>query len=173
MQSKITKDKILTQNSQELRRNMTKEEKHLWYDFLKKLPITVNRQKVFGKYIVDFYIHSARLVIELDGSQHETRTHKSRDNERDDYFASLGIAVLRYPNSSVNNAFPWVCQDILNHLGIDCKSLYVPQLEPSPGGRCHTNKVSMTDEGEFKGEGTTSSDVFKQAFIRHLPQGEG
>ena len=70
MQSKITQDKILTQNSQELRRNMTKEEKHLWYDFLKKLPITVNRQRKMGSYIADFYIAKCKLVIELDGSQH-------------------------------------------------------------------------------------------------------
>ena len=53
-----------------LRRNMTKEERHLWYDFLKQLPITVHRQKVIGQYIVEFYIAEAKLVIELDGSQH-------------------------------------------------------------------------------------------------------
>ena len=60
----------LTNLSQNLRKNMTKEEKHLWYDFLKNLPITVNRQKVIGNYIVDFYCAKANIAIELDGSQH-------------------------------------------------------------------------------------------------------
>ena len=62
----------LTKRSQHLRSNMTKEEKHLWYDFLKRIPYTVNRQKVFGRYIVDFFIAEAKIVIELDGSQHYT-----------------------------------------------------------------------------------------------------
>ena len=44
----------LLENSQNLRKNMTPEEKHLWYDFLKLLPVTVNRQKMIGNYIVDF-----------------------------------------------------------------------------------------------------------------------
>ena len=58
----------LTHIAQNLRKNMTKEERHLWYDFLKKLPITIQRQKVIGQYIVDFYCASAKLVIEIDGS---------------------------------------------------------------------------------------------------------
>ncbi len=45
----------LTKYSQKLRRNMTKEERHLWYDFLKTLPFTIQRQKTFGNYILDFY----------------------------------------------------------------------------------------------------------------------
>ena len=65
----------LVANAQKLRKNMTPEEKHLWYDFLKKLPVTVNRQKNIGNYIVDFYIPSARLVIELDGIQQIGRAH--------------------------------------------------------------------------------------------------
>ena len=60
----------LGQNAKSLRRNQTKEERHLWYDFLKSLPVMVHRQKVIGPYIVDFYIAAAKLVIELDGSQH-------------------------------------------------------------------------------------------------------
>ena len=65
-----TNNKNLTYLSKELRNNMTKEEKHLWYDFLKMLPQNINRQKVLGNYIVDFYCHSAKLVVEIDGSQH-------------------------------------------------------------------------------------------------------
>jgi len=65
-----TNNSKLTGNAKTLRKNMTKEERHLWYDFLKTLPLTVNRQKVIGNYIVDFYIASSKIVIELDGSQH-------------------------------------------------------------------------------------------------------
>ena len=59
-----TNNPKLKRNAQKLRREMTKEERRLWYDFLKQLPITVNRQKVIGPYIVDFYCASAKLVIE-------------------------------------------------------------------------------------------------------------
>ena len=67
---RLPKNKNLTRTSQTLRRNMTKEERHLWYDFLKMYPVQFNRQKVIGNYIVDFYCHTAKLVVELDGSQH-------------------------------------------------------------------------------------------------------
>ena len=95
---------------------MTKEERHLWYDFLKGLPITVNRQKVIGKYIVDFYIATSKLVIEIDGSQHYEKEGIESDKKRDEYLNSLGIKVLRYTNMDINQKFKDVCQDILNCL---------------------------------------------------------
>ena len=107
--------------SQELRRNMTKEERHLWYDYLKNLPITVNRQKVIGKYIADFYCASAKVVIELDGSQHYEEEGRLKDKERDEYFASLGITVLRYANIDVIRNFEGVCQDIGKRLLLEEK----------------------------------------------------
>ncbi len=98
---------------------MTPEERHLWYDFLKQLPITVNRQKVFGNYIVDFYVDSAKLVIELDGIQHHSSENRKKDEARDAYLSELGITVLRYDNNAVRNNFAFVCEDILMHLGLD------------------------------------------------------
>ncbi|MBQ3011516.1 MAG: DUF559 domain-containing protein [Oscillospiraceae bacterium] len=95
---------------------MTKEERHLWYDFLKGLPVMVHRQKVIGNYIADFYIAEKRIVIELDGSQHYEDDAKIADSQRDAYFASLGITVLRYSNADVNWHFETVCQDIWNHV---------------------------------------------------------
>ncbi len=95
---------------------MTKEESHLWYDFLKKLPITVNRQKVIGRYIVDFYCAEAQIVIELDGSQHYESKAKKRDADRDAYLASMGITVLRYTNFDIKRNFKAVCDDIWNHV---------------------------------------------------------
>ena len=102
----------LTENAQSLRRNMTKEEKHLWYDCLKKLPITVKRQKVFGKYIADFYIPKAKIIIELDGSQHYSEEGEKADATRDDYFVKNGFIVLRYTNLQIQQEFKNVCEDI-------------------------------------------------------------
>ena len=102
----------LTKNSRELRNNMTKEERHLWYDFLKKLPLNVNRQKVIGNYIVDFCISSVNIVIELDGSQHYEPEAKVYDAKRDAYLEEEGYLVLRYTNFDINNRFLGVCQDI-------------------------------------------------------------
>ena len=99
--------------AQELRRNMTKEERHLWYDFLKKLPITFNRQKVIGSYIVDFYSAEAQLVIELDGAQHYEEQSREKDIMRDAYLNSLGILVLRYTNIEFHKNFEGICKDIL------------------------------------------------------------
>ncbi len=109
-------NKYLTKNSQELRKNMTKEEKHLWYDFLKHLDVNVQRQKVLKKYIVDFYIHSSKLIIELDGSQHYSEDEQRSDAERDDYFRRNGYNVLRYSNSQIHTNFRGVCEDIMLHM---------------------------------------------------------
>ena len=111
-------NKHLTQYSRELRNDMTPEEKHLWYDFLKKLPVTVNRQKIIGDYIVDFYIHSASIAIEIDGIQHKARANAEKDDIRDKALNSLGISVLRYPNYVIKDNFNYVCEDILNHLAL-------------------------------------------------------
>ena len=99
-------------NAKSLRKDMTKEERHLWYDFLKSLPVTVHRQKVIGKYIADFYIASAKIVIELDGSQHFEDEGQNKDAVRDAYFAEIGLRVLRYSNADVNLRFRQVCEDI-------------------------------------------------------------
>jgi very-short-patch-repair endonuclease len=109
----------LTPYSQSLRKNMTKEERHLWYDFLKTLPLTVHRQKVIGAYIADFYIANVKIAIELDGSQHFEEEGQNRDFVRDRFFASKKIKVLRYSNYDINNSFDAVCQDILNNIK-DC-----------------------------------------------------
>ncbi len=108
----------LTSNAKTLRKNMTKEERHLWYDFLKNLPITVNRQKVIGSYIVDFYCSKFKTIIELDGSQHYEDKGQQNDKLRDEYFKSLGIKVLRYSNYDVNKNFYGVCTNILSNFNL-------------------------------------------------------
>ena len=109
-------EKKLIGFSRSLRKNMTKEERHLWYDFLKGLPFTVNRQKVLGNYIADFFIASKKLVIELDGSQHFQSDGPAHDRERNEWFQANGITVLRYTNLQINREFNAVCRDIARHL---------------------------------------------------------
>ena len=109
----------LTGNAQRLRREMTKEERHLWYDFFKPAGIQAHRQKTIGPYIVDFYIASAQIVIELDGSQHFEKTGQCADERRDCHLRSLGMTILRYANNEVNQNFRGVCEDICHHLGME------------------------------------------------------
>lgn len=116
-------NKKLVGLSQELRKNMTPEEKQLWYQFLKKLPITVNRQKNIGEFIVDFYISSASVVIEIDGRQHKMKDHAEADRLRDEELSRRGLKVLRYNNQSVRNNFNAVCMDILKHLGLKVEDI--------------------------------------------------
>ena len=105
-------NKTLKTNAQTLRKNMTKEERHLWYDCLKSIEETVKRQHVIGPYIVDFYCAAAKLVIELDGSQHYEETGQAKDITRDEYLQNLGFLVKRYSNREVNLEFQAVCEDI-------------------------------------------------------------
>lgn len=95
---------------------MTKEERHLWYDFLKKLPITIKRQKIVGNYILDFYCASKKVAIELDGSQHYRAEGLEYDKDRDQFLEDFGIKVLRYSNYDVNIKFDAVCEDIKKKL---------------------------------------------------------
>ena len=96
--------------AKKLRKEMTKEERHLWYDFLRRYPVRFSRQKVLGKYISDFYCAKAKLVIELDGSQHYKDGNMEKDTERTAFLAGYGLTVLRIPNSEVNKNFRGVCE---------------------------------------------------------------
>ena len=102
----------LTNNARMLRKNMTKEERHLWYDFLKNYPIRFLRQKVIDNYIVDFYCHSARLIIELDGSQHYEEKVLMKDRIRTEKIEQRNLTVIRIPDNEVNRNFEGVCQYI-------------------------------------------------------------
>ena len=103
-------------NAKILRKNMTKEERHLWYDFLRTYPIKFSRQKVLGKYIVDFYSAEAKLIIELDGSQHYEEKGIKKDFERTAYLEQYSLKILRIPNNQVNQNFRGVCEYIDNEV---------------------------------------------------------
>ena len=99
-------------NAQTLRKNMTKEEAHLWYQFLCRYPLRFRKQYIIGNYIVDFYCHQAKLVVELDGSQHCEPGEIAYDNARTDYLHSQGLEVLRFSNLDVMRRFRDVCEVI-------------------------------------------------------------
>ena len=102
----------LLQNARNLRKNMTKEERHLWFDFLRDYPIRFRRQEIIGNYIADFYCSAAALVVELDGSQHYEDKGKAADLQRTDYLKEIGLTVLRFSNLDVMRNFRGVCERI-------------------------------------------------------------
>ena len=98
--------------ARELRKNMTKEERHLWYDFLRSYPVRFVKQKVLGQYIADFYCAQAKIIVELDGSQHYDPQEMKKDEERTAYLEHYGLLVVRNPNNEVIRNFSGVCEYI-------------------------------------------------------------
>ena len=119
----IPYNKNLVSNARALRKNMTPEEKHLWYDLLKRIPFNVRRQHNIENYIVDFYIAEKKIVIEVDGRQHLMPDNQKADKQRDMVLATWGICVLRYSNDSIRNNFNSVAADILKKLGLTFSDL--------------------------------------------------
>ena len=113
---KYNHNKSLVNVGRMLRKNMTKEERHLWYDFLRGYSVRFIRQKIISNYIVDFYCAKANLVIELDGSQHYDEIGINQDNERTKYLESQGLKVIRIPNNEINRNFRGVCEFIDNEV---------------------------------------------------------
>ena len=102
----------LTSVAKMLRKNMTREEKHLWYDFLSSYPVRFSRQRVIGAYVVDFYCPQAKLVIELDGSGHYTEEGVQYDKERSAFLEGYGITITRISNTEIHRNFLGVCEYI-------------------------------------------------------------
>ena len=119
----IPYNKKLVSNARVLRKNMTPEEKHLWYDLLKKLPFNVRRQHNIENYIVDFYIAEKKTVIEVDGLQHKAPQHKEADEVRDKALSAWGITVLRYSNKDIKQNFNVVADDRLQKLDLSFSDL--------------------------------------------------
>ena len=105
-------NKKLVPLAKQLRKEMTKEERHLWYDFLRTYPVRFSRQKVLGQYIADFYCAQAKIVVELDGSQRYEDNNIKKDAERTAFLKGYGLKVIRIPNNEVNSNFCSVCEYI-------------------------------------------------------------
>lgn len=100
--------------AQELRKKATPQENHLWYDFLRKYPVKIRRQRPIDRFIVDFYCEDARLVIEIDGSQHYEAQGQAYDTERTAILNAYGLEVIRFSNRDINTEFTAVCEEIHN-----------------------------------------------------------
>ena len=98
--------------AKDLRKHATRQEEHLWYDYLRRYPIRFQRQKVISSYIADFYCHSAKLIVELDGDQHGEVEKRQYEAIRTAELERMGIKILRFSNSEVNNAFAVICMQI-------------------------------------------------------------
>ena len=108
----IPKDNSQLENARRLRREMTPHERKLWYLFLRKYPAKIYKQRIIGRFIVDFYCASARLVIELDGSQHYEDRNIKKDADRTAFLEGYGLRVIRIPNNDVGRNFCGVCEYI-------------------------------------------------------------
>ena len=108
----LPKDNRKLETARQLRREMTPHERKLWYLFLRKYPVKIYKQRIIGKFIVDFYCASARLVIEVDGSQHYEPQGSAYDAERTAFLESFGLMVLRYSNREIDRYFDRVCEQI-------------------------------------------------------------
>ena len=108
----IPKDNSQLENARRLRREMTPRERKLWYLSLRKYPVKIYKQRIIGRFIVDFYCASAKLVIELDGSQHYEPQGMVYDSARSAFLTALGLEVLRFSNRDVDRNFRGVCTQI-------------------------------------------------------------
>ena len=117
----------LIPRAKELRKGATKQENHLWYDFLRSYPVRFQRQKTIDHFIADFYCHAARLVIEVDGSQHYDEQGLAYDKERSAIFAEYGVKVIRFSNMEIEQSFQEVC----NAIDLEVRKR-VQELEDTP-----------------------------------------
>ena len=122
----LPRNKDLLDHARRLRREMTKEENRLWYLYLRDCPVKFYKQKIIGNYIADFYCHKAKLVVELDGSQHYEEQGIAYDAARTAYFNQLGLEVMRIPNNEVMRNFEGVCEAIYEKI----KGCETPKTSP-------------------------------------------
>ena len=108
----IPKDNSQLENARRLRKEMTPHERKLWYLFLRKYPVKIYKQRIIGRFIMDFYCASAKLVIEIDGSQHYEPQGMTHDAERTVFLSTLGLEVLRFSNRDIDRDFHGVCEQI-------------------------------------------------------------
>lgn len=114
----VPKNPAMTPRARELRREMTPQERYLWFDFLRDYPVRFRRQRVIESFVADFYCSRALLVIEIDGSQHFTPQGQAYDLERSAIFETYGIQVLRFSNYEVDTQFEAVC-NLIRHVTED------------------------------------------------------
>ena len=123
----------LIPRAKELRKGATKQENHLWYDFLRGYPMRFQRQKTNDGFIAEFYCHAAKLIIELDGAQHYDEQGLARDKERTAILSEYGVEVLRFSNTEVENDFRRVCT-VIDSAVQERMRVLAEELPQSPDG---------------------------------------
>jgi very-short-patch-repair endonuclease len=108
----LPRNEQLRQNGRNLRKEATREENHLWFDFLRTHALQFHRQRIIGSYIVDFYCPAVKLAVEIDGSQHFEEDGMAYDRNRTIYLNSLGVTVIRFSNRDIQADFEGVCAAI-------------------------------------------------------------
>lgn len=121
----VEKNNQMLPRARELRKNMTPQEKKLWYQFLRSYPVKIYKQRMIDSFIVDFYYASAKLVIEIDGSQHYTEQGLEYDQERGACPARYGLEIIRFTNAEIDREFNTVCEK--NHTVIQARKAGVSQ----------------------------------------------
>lgn len=129
----IPKDNRQLENARRLRREMTPHERKLWYLFLRKYPVKFFKQRIIGSYIVDFYCSSAKLVIEIDGSQHYDIQGMEYDAHRSAFLESFGLKIVRFSNREIDRNFSSVCEqiDLIIKERLQYDQLRLPDLRPT------------------------------------------
>lgn len=112
MSTPVKKNNKMLDRARQLRREMTPQERKLWYCFLRKYPVKIYKQRIIGSFIVDFYCASAQLVIEIDGSQHYTQDGMAYDSERTKILEQYNLKVIRFSNRQIDCEFRAVCDEI-------------------------------------------------------------
>lgn len=133
----------LIPRAKELRKNATKQENHLWYDFLCHYPVRFQRQKTIDYFIADFYCHAAKLIIELDGAQHYDEQGLARDKERTAILSEYGVEVLRFSNSDIDHNFEGVCK-VIDLTVRKRMQLFAEELPQSPAGDSPLREGALT-----------------------------
>lgn len=108
----VKKNNKMLPIAKKLRKDMTPQERKLWYLFLQRYPVKIYRQRIIASFIVDFYCYAAKLVIEIDGSQHYTEQGLAYDKERTAILQQYGLTVIRFSNHEINTLFSEVCNVI-------------------------------------------------------------
>ena len=167
------------ENAIELRNNATKQEKKLWkYINKSQLGYKFRRQQPIDKYIVDFFCPELKLIIELDGGQHNKEQNIESDKKRTDFLNKQGYRVLRIWNNDIYNNIDGVIEYIKMNL--------TPPPNPIPQGEEEGTTSSNLDlsenvqrftfsstESQGAGKIIISSNPTRKSKIFTLPQGEG
>ena len=147
MNGNMKEENSIRTHARQLRKNATKEENHLWYDFLRTYPVQFLRQKPFGPYIVDFYCHQARLAVELDGSQHYLEPGLKADRKRTEYLENVEhIRILRFSNLDIKENFEGVCIAIRLEVeeALPSSAAALPRHLPPGEGRDRSTMKTVT-----------------------------